>query len=78
MYRMFVTNGEFVTNGDMVSVLPIMQEIVAVVREVTGVGAVDKHRLALDANPEYLAKFYEGTNYAVTGSVTQRHLVKIA
>ena len=30
MYRMFVTN------GDMVSVLPIMQEIVAIVREVTG------------------------------------------
>ena len=31
MYRMFVTN------GDMVSVLPIMQEIVSIVREVTGV-----------------------------------------
>ena len=153
MYRMFVTN------GDMVSVLPIMQEIVAIVREITGVpihawsgsngyvsgtaaiplgaivaeiqlqlargddwlstfkwanefaslcketmgietsvmhsifgvlgalrmltgfnnaGAVDKHRLALDANPEYLAKFYEGMKCAVTGSVTQRHLVKIA
>ena len=36
------------------------------------------HRLVLDGNPEYLAKFYEGTKYAVTGSVTQRHLVKIA
>jgi hypothetical protein len=31
MYRMFVTN------GDMVPILPIMQEIVSIVREVAGV-----------------------------------------
>ena len=36
------------------------------------------HRLVLVGTPECLAKFYEGTSYAVTGSVTQRHLVKIA
>jgi hypothetical protein len=36
------------------------------------------HRLVSDGNPECLAKFYEGTKYAVMGAVTQRHFVKIA
>ena len=69
------------TTGIETSVMHSIFGVLGALRMLTGfnnAGAVDKHRLALDANPEYLAKFYEGTKYAVTGSVTQRHLVKIA
>lgn len=40
--------------------------------------AIDEHRAKLMANPEFMPKFLEGNQFALAGSVLQRHLVKIA
>ena len=40
--------------------------------------AVDEYRGKLIANPDYLPKFPEGGQYALAGTVLQRHIVKIA
>ena len=40
--------------------------------------AVDEYRSKLIANPDYLPKFLEGGQYALAGTVLQRHIVKIA
>lgn len=69
------------TTGVETHVMHSIFGVLGALRMLTGFDsatAADQHRVALDANPMYLAKFFEGTKYAVTGSVTQRHLIKIA